>query len=58
MKGSESRTLTTHAGSLPRPADLVDLQLRVSRGEQVNPAVLVQTVGKATRRATGSWSPA
>ena len=51
MKGSESGILTTHAGSLPRPAELVDLQLRVSRGGQVDPVVLAETVGKATRRA-------
>jgi 5-methyltetrahydropteroyltriglutamate--homocysteine methyltransferase len=51
MKGSESRILTTHAGSLPRPAELVALQLRVSRGEQVDPAVLSGTAGQATRRA-------
>jgi len=30
MKGSESAILTTHAGSLLRPVELVDLQLRVS----------------------------
>jgi 5-methyltetrahydropteroyltriglutamate--homocysteine methyltransferase len=51
MKGSESRILTTHAGSLPRPAELVDLQLRVSRGERVDPAVLTSAAGQATRRA-------
>jgi 5-methyltetrahydropteroyltriglutamate--homocysteine methyltransferase len=50
MKGSESRILTTHAGSLPRPAELVDLQLRVSRGERVDPSVLAQAAAKATRR--------
>ena len=51
MKGSASRILTTHAGSLPRPAELVDLQLRVSRGEAVDAADCRQTAGKATRRA-------
>ena len=51
MKGSESRILTTHAGSLPRPAELVALQLRVSRGERVDPAVLSSTAAQATRRA-------
>ena len=50
MKGSESRILTTHAGSLPRPAELVTLQLGVSRGEQVDPAVLAETAAKATAR--------
>ena len=51
MKGSESRILTTHAGSLPRPAELVDLQLRVSRGEKVDPGFLTGAVAQATRRA-------
>ena len=51
MKGSESRILTTHAGSLPRPAELVALQLQASRGERVDPAVLSRTAAQATRRA-------
>jgi 5-methyltetrahydropteroyltriglutamate--homocysteine methyltransferase len=51
LKGSESRILTTHAGSLPRPAELVALQLQVSRGERVDPAVLSRTVAQATGRA-------
>ena len=32
MQRSESRILTTHTGSLPRPKALVDLQLRINRG--------------------------
>ncbi|HEX4797885.1 MAG TPA: cobalamin-independent methionine synthase II family protein [Burkholderiales bacterium] len=51
MKRSESRILTTHAGSLPRTRQLVDLQLRRSRGETVDPAVLGEAAGQATRRA-------
>jgi 5-methyltetrahydropteroyltriglutamate--homocysteine methyltransferase len=51
MKRSESRILTTHAGSLPRPKPLVDLQLRMSRGEPVDATELAQTVSEATRRA-------
>jgi 5-methyltetrahydropteroyltriglutamate--homocysteine methyltransferase len=51
MKGSATRILTTHTGSLPRPAELVDLQVRVSRGESVDPAALALAVRKATRRA-------
>ena len=51
MKGSESRILTTHAGSLPRPAQLVALQLQASRGERVDPAVLSRTAAQATQRA-------
>ena len=51
LKRSEFRILTTHAGSLPRPAQLVDLQLRASRGEAVDPALLGQSAEQATRRA-------
>ena len=51
MKGSELRVLTTHAGSLPRPAELVDLQLRVSRGEPVDATTLTSAIASATRRA-------
>ncbi len=53
MKRSESRILTTHTGSLPRPKSLVDLQLQMSRGEPVDSAILSQIVGEATRRAVG-----
>ena len=51
MKQSESRILTTHTGSLPRPKSLVDLQLRMSRGEPVDSALLDEIVEQATRRA-------
>ena len=51
MKHSESRILTTHTGSLPRPKALVDLQLRMSRGESVDAASLSEAIGQATRRA-------
>jgi len=51
LKRSESRILTTHAGSLPRPKGLVDLQLRASRGEAVDPAALAQAAEQATRQA-------
>ena len=51
MKRSESRILTTHTGSLPRPKPLVELQLRRSRGEAVDPAALARAVTEATRRA-------
>ena len=33
MQRSESRILTTHTGSLPRPKALVDMQLRMSRAK-------------------------
>ena len=54
MKRSEHRILTTHAGSLPRPPQLVDLQLRASRGEAVDAAVLAEAETEATLRAVAS----
>ena len=51
LKRSESRILTTHAGSLPRPKGLVALQLRASRGEAVDAAALAQSAERATREA-------
>jgi len=51
MRPSESRILTTHAGSLPRPKELVALQLRASRGEPVDSAALSAAAARATRRA-------
>ncbi len=51
LKRSDSRILTTHAGSLPRPKPLVDLQLRASRGETVAPAELSREAAQATRQA-------
>jgi 5-methyltetrahydropteroyltriglutamate--homocysteine methyltransferase len=51
LKRSDSRILTTHAGSLPRPAPLVALQLRAARGEPVDPAALERAAAEATLRA-------
>jgi 5-methyltetrahydropteroyltriglutamate--homocysteine methyltransferase len=45
---SESRFLTTHAGSLPRPAALAELHGRRSKGEDVDPAELRAGVEAAT----------
>jgi 5-methyltetrahydropteroyltriglutamate--homocysteine methyltransferase len=45
---SESRLLTTHAGSLPRPAALAALHGRRSRGEPVDQAEFEQCVADAT----------
>jgi len=36
MRQSETRILTTHTGSLPRPQSLVDLYVRKARGEKVD----------------------
>ncbi len=48
MLRSEDRILTTHAGSLPRPAALAQLHGRRSRGEAVDPALLRDEVEAAT----------
>ena len=49
MKRSESRILTTHTGSLPRPDGLVKMLGAVSRGETVDESALAE----AARTATG-----
>lgn len=49
MHKSEHRLLTTHAGSLPRPASLTRLYARRSRGEAVQTAEL-EVEGKAALR--------
>src|SRR5262245_59930108 len=46
MLHSENRILTTHAGSLPRPAELTRLYARRLRDEPVDAAIL-QATGKA-----------
>jgi len=48
MITSESGILTTHAGSLPRPAALAELHGRRSRGEDIDPAELQAAVEAAT----------
>ncbi|HZQ37164.1 MAG TPA: methionine synthase, partial [Dehalococcoidia bacterium] len=54
MLRSETRILTTHAGSLPRPPALVELFVRQSHGEPVDAAALDAAVREATRRAV-AW---
>jgi 5-methyltetrahydropteroyltriglutamate--homocysteine methyltransferase len=49
LKRSDSRILTTHAGSLPRPRSLVELQLAASRGEPVDSEQLSREAAEATR---------
>jgi 5-methyltetrahydropteroyltriglutamate--homocysteine methyltransferase len=51
MQRSETRILTTHTGSLPRPEELVQMQLRVSRGEPVDASAFAEAVERATRQA-------
>jgi len=48
MLRSDTRILTTHSGSLPRPRALAELHGRRSRGEDVDPAELRGAVGEAT----------
>ncbi|HEY2815343.1 MAG TPA: hypothetical protein VGJ03_17915 [Acidimicrobiales bacterium] len=48
MRTSESRILTTHAGSLPRPRPLAEMHGRRSRGEPVDVDELRRTVEDAT----------
>ncbi len=42
-----ARILTTHAGSLPRPPELVDLLVRLARGEEVHGGELSERVEQA-----------
>ena len=46
MLHSQNRILTTHTGSLPRPAALTDLYVRRAKGEPID-AVAMETLGKA-----------
>ncbi len=46
MRRSEERILTTHAGSLPRPPELVRLYVRRAAGEPVD-AAAIETAGRA-----------
>ena len=50
MPNSENRILTTHAGSLPRPKDLVAMFGRKSRHEPVDEAALEQMAAESTSR--------
>jgi 5-methyltetrahydropteroyltriglutamate--homocysteine methyltransferase len=49
MRRSEQRILTTHTGSLPRPAELTRLYVRRARGESVDPSAL-ERLGQAALR--------
>ena len=50
MERSETRILTTHVGSLPRPPALRDLLVRRDRGEPVDAAALEREAGAAVER--------
>jgi len=49
MKRSESRILTTHTGSLPRPPVLRDLLVRQDRGDDIDSAALTRESEAAVR---------
>lgn len=49
MQRSEQRILTTHAGSLPRPAALVEMMVHKSRREPVDAAAFADAVERATQ---------
>ena len=51
MKRSDTRILTTHAGSLPRPNDLGEMFGRLSRREPLDNSALERAVEESTRRA-------
>src|SRR4051794_20114315 len=51
MLSSADGFLTTHAGSLPRPAALAELHGRRSRGDDVGAEVLAGAVAEATAAA-------
>ncbi len=50
MKSSRERILTTHSGSLPRPAALTELYVRRARGETVDEQCLQKLGREATQR--------
>ncbi len=49
MKRSETRILTTHVGSLPRPPALRDLLVRMDRGEAIDAAALAREAEAGVR---------
>ena len=54
MKKSETRILTTHTGSLPRPEGLVDMLAQVAQGNPVDEAALDVAATEATRGVVAS----
>ena len=59
MKRSETRILTTHTGSLPRPDGLVEMLSSVARGEPVDEAALAGVAREATADVVaGGWGGA
>ena len=54
MKCSETRILTTHTGSLPRPQGLVEMLGSLSRGEAVDQAALDTAAQEATNNVVSA----
>ena len=54
MKRSTDRILTTHVGSLPRPAELIEIMIAQDKGETVDAAgfetKLKNAVGEVVRK--------
>jgi 5-methyltetrahydropteroyltriglutamate--homocysteine methyltransferase len=53
MKRSTERFLTTHTGSLPRPADLIRIMFAKEEGVPVDPAALAKCVRAAVAEVVG-----
>jgi len=51
VRRSESRILTTHVGSLPRPQDVVDALFAEDRGDAIDPAAFDETMRLAVADA-------
>ncbi|MGH7063462.1 MAG: hypothetical protein ACREET_05240, partial [Stellaceae bacterium] len=58
MRRSEDRILTTHTGSLPRPAELTQLYIRRARGESVDTAEIDRLGHEALRGIIGKQAEA
>ena len=58
MKRSTERILTTHTGSLPRPADLVDMLRRRDEGQALDQSAVDTRVRAAVREAVAKQSDA
>ena len=58
MKRSRDRILTTHTGSLPRPADLVQLMFAREEGQPVDAAALADRVRTAVQEVVAQQAAA
>jgi 5-methyltetrahydropteroyltriglutamate--homocysteine methyltransferase len=58
MRRSDTRILTTHTGSLPRPPELTRLHIRRARGESVDTAEFDRLARQAVRWVVGKQAEA